>query len=337
MTDEIDAIVAPVEAQARRPSRAEQRRLERLDCLPEASRSLRRELRKLRRLVDNLAEDAARAALAATLRSWGEVLKTALGRVPRGADRVRLEIPWQPGEWLDIELRRDLTPAANLDRIFRRARGLGRGQAIIDRRRAETLARVDLVQALVLRVDQQRAEPDLVTYETVGDLLDDIRRLGLRVQAARAVAPPASRADRKGHALPAGVERFVTDGGRVVWAGRNAVANDHVVTRLARGRDLWFHPRDVRGAHVVLQARGREDSPDETEIRACAMLAVHLTGMPRGERVDVHCVPCKWVRKPKRAAPGTVLIANGRVVQVVVDAEVIASFYDRRKRADVGG
>jgi predicted ribosome quality control (RQC) complex YloA/Tae2 family protein len=49
---------------------------------------------------------------------------------------------------------------------------------------------------------------------------------------------------------------FVTPNGFTVLVGKNASDNDRVSFQIARAHDLWFHAKDIPGAHVVLQWDG---------------------------------------------------------------------------------
>ena len=305
-----------------------------------ARASLKTERKHLERLLGRLDADAVQAQGAELMREMGEILKVQLGAVPRGAERVELPVPWDPPRVVTVELRRELSPSANVERLFRRARGFERGLRLIAERREVAVARLAQVQqlaaalvVLVDRIEHPGAEPVLdgrACKAQVESMREAVRALHLKVD----LAPPPSQESAKivrnaGGSLPEGVQLFSAPTGRTVLVGRSASANDALVTRLLRGRDLWFHVRDRTGAHVVLRTHPKSPA-DEGDIRACAMLAAHLSGIAKGDRIDVQCVPGKLVRKVKGAAPGSVYVGPGRTVRVDVEAAVIDAFYARR-------
>ena len=305
-----------------------------------ARASLRTERKHLERLLKRLDGDAAQAQGAGVLREMGEVLKVQQRNLPRGAERVVLPVPWDPPRTVEVELRRDLSPAANVERMFRRARGFELGLRGIAQRQEAAAARLVQVTALAEALAALMAEaealpaPDPLAQRLLEKRAEVLRSgvlaLRLKVDAAPEIAPEAQKVVRKaGGALPAGVELFSAPSGRPVLAGRNATANDALVTRLMRGRDLWFHVRDQTGAHVVLRADAKKPS-EEADIQACAMLAAHLSGVAKGDRVEVQCVVGKHVRKVKGAPAGSVYVSEGRTLRVEVQAAVVDAFYARR-------
>ena len=307
----------------------------------EARRALTTERKKLLRLLEKLPADAAACQGGEALRRAGEVLKVSLDQVPRGADRVTLPVPWLDGESVDVPLQRDLSPQQNVDKLFRRAKGLTLGLKIVREREAQTQARLadivtrtaelDAILARAEAFDGQQAEaprPRDVLREVAAWLLA-VRRLGVRLQTP--LKPEADvRKVARAKELPEGVRVFRSPQNAVVVAGKTAHGNDALVTRLLRGRDVWLHLRDRPGAHVMLRVEGNAPAK-EAEIVACAMLAGHLAGVAKGEACEITVCAGKDVRKVKGAPAGSVYVSRERVVRVVVDAETIDGFYARNR------
>ena len=55
-----------------------------------------------------------------------------------------------------------------------------------------------------------------------------------------------------------GPMRFVSSDGFVIAVGRNNVQNDQLTLKTAKGRDIWFHVKDIPGSHVILVTEGEE-------------------------------------------------------------------------------
>ncbi len=307
----------------------------------DARRALATERKKLGRLLEKLQADAAACAGGDALRLAGDVLKVSLERVPRGAERVTLPVPWLDGETVDIPLQRDLSPRQNLDKLFRRAKGLTQGLKIVRQREALALARLEDVAAQVVALDAIVAgamafdahesgapRPREVLRQVTAWLLV-VRQLGVRLQTPPKLAPDLHKVAR-GKELPDGVKMFRSPQNAVVLAGKTAEGNDALVTRLLRGRDLWLHLRDRPGAHVMLRV-DVTGLAKQSEIEACAMLAGHLSGVTKGEACDVTVCAGKDVRKVKGAPAGSVYLSREHVVRVVLDASTIDGFYLRNR------
>ncbi len=291
------------------------------------ARALRSARKRQRRLVSALRGDLAQASEADALREQGEVLKCQLDAVPQGADSVQLPVPWEPPRQVHIALRRDLTPAANLARIFRRARGFSRRQGEIGARLASAEARLAELERLAAATRALTPGPDAAA--AVAALCAEAAPLGVRVHTP---APPGApqKARARTTMLPSGVQRWTSPAGDEVLVGRNAKANDVLVTRLARGRDVWMHVRGRAGAHLLLRRQKGATTPNSV-LSACAMLCAWASGVARGDRVDVTWTEARHVRKVKGTAPGLVYVSEEKTLYVEVVAEVIDAFRARRE------
>ena len=311
-----------------------------------ARQSLRTEAKKLERLLGKLQVDRSKALDAPKLRLAADVLKVHLGRLPRGQHHLLLPVPWDPPAQVAIDIPAESTPLQEMERLYRRARGMELGLRLIDDRSdatqlrlwqiqelqqewADLLARVTLWQAA-----KNKGESPGARARTWLDLAQEwiakVRALRLPVGGEHVPSQLQRRITKaKGAELPKGVELHQSPSGAAVLVGRSAAANDSLVTRLLRGRDYWLHLRDQPGAHVVLRCDGPAPALEE-DLHACAVLAAHLSGVAKGARVEVTVAQGKGVRKVKGAAPGSVYVSGERAVRVEVDAAVVDAFYARR-------
>ena len=278
--------------------------------------AVRREARRIERKQGKIAEELARAREAAELGRAGELLKGALASVPRGASEVVVRDP-ASGEEVRIELDPALRPAQNLERLFQRqrkaVRGLSRAGAMQDAVAAERAAIAWLEAELGECGDDA---------ERIAALTDRPELAGLLARTAPQGPPrPAERARAPlrvgGREIPARLapRRYRGSGDFEIWVGRSDETNDFLTTRLAGGLDLFFHVEATPGSHVILRTGGRSDPPSEAVIDACE-LAVHFSKLRAADRVDVHVVPIKNVRKPRGVKPGLVFVTGGKTVRL---------------------
>jgi predicted ribosome quality control (RQC) complex YloA/Tae2 family protein len=167
-------------------------------------------------------------------------------------------------------------------------------------------------------------EEEVRETESLVEILerDEIRRL-LGRHAAKSKGPAGPGETRK-PALPSAFRhmprklhprRYLSVDGMEIWVGRSDEANDVLSTRLARGKDLFFHLDGAPGSHVILRTEGRGDPPPESVLDACE-LAVHFSKQKNAGRADVHVVPIKNVKKPKGAKRGLVYVSGGKSINL---------------------
>lgn len=236
----------------------------------------RRERERLLSRADKIRTDLARLADPSEVRRLADALAASLGAVARGGAEARVPDPCAPDRTVAVPLDPRLSPGANLNRLYDKARRVERGRRALEARLAATLA---------------------------------------EVEAVRADGAAEARGRDREPAVEGPYRRLRAANGWPLWVGRNGRENDRLV-REARPWDLWFHARDVPGAHVVLRLPAREARvPEAIVLEAAAVAAAHSRAA--GEAgVDVLVVEAGRVRKPRGASPGRVVVAGERVVRV---------------------
>jgi predicted ribosome quality control (RQC) complex YloA/Tae2 family protein len=109
--------------------------------------------------------------------------------------------------------------------------------------------------------------------------------------------------------------QFIVAGGYRVLVGKNAKQNEELTMKFAKKEDLWFHARHVPGSHVVLQASNAKQIPKET-IEQTAEIAAYFSDAKTQKHAPVAYTKRKFVRKPKGAALGAVLLECEEVLIV---------------------
>jgi predicted ribosome quality control (RQC) complex YloA/Tae2 family protein len=280
-------------------------------------RAFRREIKAYDRKLEKIDETLAAAEKAAGLEREGELLKGVLDRVKRGDAQV-VARDFATGEEVTIALDPTLSPAGNLERLFKRYQKAVRSLAKAGSQREDVRAARDEVAALEAKL---RAEASDAAALAAFAARPEVHRL-LRKYAPKETLGPSRGSGAKAVKLGKRVvpqrllpRRYRTAGGLEIWVGRNDAGNDFLTTRLAAGNDLFFHLDGAPGSHVILRTGGRHDPPSEAVLDACE-LAVHFSRAKGATRADVHVVPIKNVKKPKGAKLGLVTVHGGKTIHL---------------------
>ncbi len=82
-----------------------------------------------------------------------------------------------------------------------------------------------------------------------------------------------------------------------VYLGKNSVQNDFLLSKVAAPEDLWFHPLNMHGAHVILKKNNsKEKIPDEV-LLACAKLAKRFSKAQNDAKIPIIYTERKYVKK----------------------------------------
>ncbi len=110
--------------------------------------------------------------------------------------------------------------------------------------------------------------------------------------------------DNKQNPLP---YRLYTIGGFEVLVGKNAKANDEMLTKYSNKNDSWFHAKDVSGSHVIIKNHASKPIPASV-IEQVASLAAWYSKNKSNSLAQVIYTLRKYVRKPKGFLPGQVIV-----------------------------
>jgi predicted ribosome quality control (RQC) complex YloA/Tae2 family protein len=106
------------------------------------------------------------------------------------------------------------------------------------------------------------------------------------------------------------------DGGFEVWAGKSSDSNDLLTLRHAKPDDLWFHARGSSGSHVLLRVASAPGEPSKRAREQAAAIAAYFSKMKTASLVPVAMTEKRYVRKPRGAPAGTVVLEREKVVFV---------------------
>ena len=97
-----------------------------------------------------------------------------------------------------------------------------------------------------------------------------------------------------------------------VWIGKNAKSNDKLV-QMAHKEDIWLHARKVSGSHALIRMGNDKGMPPNNVILEVASYAAFNSKAKGAEVVPVIVTKKKYVRKPKGAPAGAVLVDKEEV------------------------
>jgi predicted ribosome quality control (RQC) complex YloA/Tae2 family protein len=241
-----------------------------------------------------------------TLRTQGDLVLAHLHLVKKGAAEVTL--PGFEGTSETLVLDPALSPQGNAESFYDRAGRAERARARLPALIQEAESRVVELSGLLDRVRAGEASPD------------EIRK---------ALPEPGTggraTASAPGPTLP--YRRYWTSGGLEVRVGRGSKTNDQLTFKHSAPNDIWLHARHSAGAHVVLRWNGEETPPARDLEQAANLAALHSKARTSGS-VPVDWTRRKYVRKPRKAPPGSVQMDRAKTLFVAPDPSLL----DRLKK-----
>ena len=270
-------------------------------------RALEMETKQLRQLLERRADEATTAAAHARqrlhalaheagYRHTADLIMANLHDIPAGATQVEV-VDFYTNQPRLIKLKRTEKPQFTAENLYRK----GKNQQIEERQLTERIARRETEAFTAMeRLEELDTQP----------VLAELR--GLRAWRKQHGLDPTPTAAKAAAELPF---KVFEDRGFTILVGRNAANNDLLTQKYAHKDDLWLHAKDVTGSHVVIRHRAGQPVP-EPVVEHAAQLAGWYSRRQNDTLCPVTVTPKKFVRKPKGARPGQVVVERERVVLV---------------------
>ncbi|GIL57435.1 hypothetical protein Vafri_12660 [Volvox africanus] len=271
-----------------------------------------------------------------------DLITANLYRISAGSATTVVE-DWETGQPVTLELDPTKPPVATAEMLYRKARKLRRAvdavQPLLDEARAEVayledvevglaglkLWTGDAADAAALR----EVQDELVAGKYMKPPPDAALAQKTAARASKAAARAASKGGggskkgTKGAAAEAAAaiaadggqntasaRRYLSPGGFTVLVGRNNKQNDVLSTQVAQDDDLWFHVRGMPGSHTLLRVSRGGPEPTDVDVQFAADLAAFFSRARDSLKVDVIVSRGAWVRKPRGAKPGAVMVTK---------------------------
>ncbi len=263
---------------------------------------VRKELAQTERTLAKIDQESTTVDQAAEYETMGKTLTANIHLLEKGMKVAKIQDTYDgSNKPISIPLDPHLTPAKNAERYYEKAKRIRRAVEEQLERKKILEQRRTILRLLVEELD------DVGSDEALKDFLkahaSNLQKAGIRNVGTRKI--------RTEEQIPFRV--FTVVGGFQVWAGKSSENNDLLTTRYTKQNDLWFHVRGAGGSHVVLKTGTGKGEPTRQAIEQAAAIAAYYSKMKKAKSVPVAACEGKYVRKPKGAPTGTVLIEREKV------------------------
>ena len=293
----------------------------RRDTFERARDSLMAALHRTRKLREREAHEMEQglknAQRADEYRQSGDLLLSHQSQIRRGQSLVEVLDYYAPplpdGEptMRFIALDPTLSVHENAERFYKRSRKAETSAMTLKERRAQALEEV----ALIGQAERETARA--TAPEEVAAI-----RVSMAESLARGSQQSGSSA-RGENARPAGpdfeghkIKTFQSVDGWEIYVGENATSNDYLTTKIASPSDIWLHVRAATSAHGIIRAQNRPASVSPAALQQAAELVAARSEVKHSSLIPVDYTLKKYVRKPRKSAPGSVTYQNEKTLFV---------------------
>lgn len=260
-------------------------RKERQDRQRELSK-LMAEKKRLEKNIASLRTHIASLGQARNYRHQADLLMANMHAIQPGADKVTVQ-DFETGKDVILKLKKELSPQAWAEKLYRKSRGQQKEKEITE-------------------AQLKQAEEKLLAAE--GLLENQAKGESISIKSSE-------KSSRKTEEKESPF-RSVTFQGYTIYIGKSASNNDDLTFRFAHKEDTWLHARGVSGSHVIIRHKAKGKDIPKPVLEAAAALAAFNSKAKHSSLVPVAYTLRKFVRKPKGAAPGAVVVEKEKVILV---------------------
>ena len=263
------------------------------------------ESQRLEKKLPVLEKDLLTADKAETQRMIADTIMANIYQLSKGQSSCQL-LNIYDGEPLEIQLSPLLSPTENAQAYYKRYNKYKRAQSEVQNQIETTREMLDYLASI------DASLTTAATKNEIAEIKQELITAGLlQPQGKKYKGQPP-----KSEPLLVKLSDETT-----LYIGKNNKQNDYVTFALARGKDLWFHTKNIPGSHVILKTTLPQAAA--SDIDAAAMLAAYFSKSRSGSKVPVDCTERRFVKKPTGAKPGFVIYSDQTTYYATPDETVI--------------
>ncbi len=256
-------------------------------------------VKRLEKRILKVEEDISEAENFELLKRQAELLQINRHAIKRGMKSITVEDVYDdPHRPREIPLDSALTPNDNIENYFKRYRKGREGLELLQRR-------LEISREELGELQKMQAELDRHFESASEKYASELVALRHGKSGERAAVEP--RLPYKPYQLSTGLTIFV---------GRDGSDNDRTTFEFAKPYELWFHTQQCPGSHVVIKFPNKSFQPSKAEIEETASIAAHFSKARNDSYVPVIYTEKRYVRKPRNAKPGLVIVDREKSLMV---------------------
>lgn len=266
------------------------------------SSALNSNVKKLEKRLYQIEQKLSECDAAEETKLKGELITANIYRLERGMTGFKAINYYDENcAEIQIELDRQLSPAQNAQKYYKKYAKLKRTVVALTAQRSETKERLDYLYSIDANISAAECIADLT------ETAEELTALGFLKKTD----------EKKKKTDDAAPFRQYEIRGFKILAGRNNVQNDRLLKSLAPD-DVWLHVQKYHSCHAGIVSGGKQ-VPDEVLLVAAQICAYYSEAGER-DKVTVDYTPRKNVKKPPKANAGFVIYHEYRSIIVAPNA-----------------
>ena len=90
---------------------------------------------------------------------------------------------------------------------------------------------------------------------------------------------------------------FIEYEGYKVYAGKNKKQNDYILSKISNAEDIWFHPLNAAGAHVLVKVNNKSEQVPDSVLLKAAQITKEFSSQKNNSKTSIIYTKRKYVTK----------------------------------------
>ncbi len=259
------------------------------------SKAIKRDIKRLNSSLRNLSKADKGIEKAEIYEKYGHLLMANAHLEKPETSALTVSDLYDEGKEIQIKVDKELTVVENAEHYYNRSSSALRSYEEAEKRTPKLEERQNRLRKMEQELQEISHLRDLDDWKKKHQ--KEIDTLGIGKSKKQESTLPFHTLELNGYQL---------------WIGKNAKSNDKLV-QLSHKEDVWMHARGVPGSHLVVRMENNKEMPSKETIARAASFAAYNSKAKGAKLVPVIFTKRKYVRKPKGAAPGAVVVQKEEV------------------------
>lgn len=239
---------------------------------------------------------------------YGEILTANLYKLKSfNSDFVELE-NYYTNEKIKIPVDKNKSPSENTKNYYKKYNKLKNALEIVNQQKAETIEELNYIESILYSLENAKDITD------VDEIFTEIKEndLFFSKKYTNAKSNKTKRTNKKVNVEYVPIEYKIEN--YTFLVGKNNKQNDYLSTKILKGKDLWFHVKEITSSHGVLITNNT--TPPIDVIIRCAQIVAYYSKARQSSNVPVDYALGQYVKKPSSSKPGMVIYTHNSTINV---------------------
>ena len=234
----------------------------------------------------------------------GHLLQTYSAEIKKGAEKVNLKnIYSDDGKQIAITLDPKLSIQENALKYFNKYKNIAELKGSLEIKK-------DTLQHELNYWNKKYVDTEKINNLKKAEQLEQLLSQKKLIQRDIRIKKPESVLDSSSF------NRMILKQQWEIFIGKNSENNDLLTFKFARKYDIWLHAQGVSGSHVIIRVRDKNQKPPMDIIEQAASVAAFFSAGKNSSTVPVNYTEVRYVRKPRKSPPGTVIFSHPNTIFV---------------------